>query len=309
MSDAILVLGAGGFIGRNLTQSLAKRGIPVIAVSRSDGDAGHALIDTVVGDFRDPGQFEPLLRRSRAVVHLATTSTPGTSAALPLLEIETNLHLTAALLQALHAYPQVDLLYMSSGGSLYADTTAEPSRESARLQPRSYHGAAKLAAETFIAAWCHQAGGRASILRPSNVYGPGQPERKGFGVIPAAFGTMLRNEVMHIWGDGTARRDYIYIDDLVELCTLALTAPTSPGVVRTFNACSGTSVSLNELLAIMESVTGKSLQRSYDQGRAVDASCIAMDPSLAAQAFGWRHQTSLEEGLRRTWEQFSRAAQ
>ena len=309
MSDAILVLGARGFVGRNLSQSLAKHGIPVIAVSRSNGDATHPLIDTVVGDFQDPGQLEPLLRRSRAVVHLATTSTPGTSAARPLLEIETNLHLTAALLQSLHANPQVDLLYMSSGGSLYADTTAEPSRESARLQPRSYHGAAKLAAETFIAAWCHQAGGRATILRPSNVYGPDQPERKGFGVVPAAFGNMLRGEVMHIWGDGTARRDYIYIDDLVELCTLALNAPAPRGVVRTFNACSGISVSLNQLLAIMESVTGRSLQRIYDQGRAVDASCIAMDPSLAAQTFGWRHRTSLEEGLRRTWEQFSRAAQ
>lgn len=307
MPDAILILGAGGFIGRNLTQSLAKRGVPVIAVSRSGGDTSRALIEAVAGDFREPEQFEPLLRRSRAVVHLATTSTPGTSAARPLQEIETNLHFTAALLQALHRHPQVGLLYMSSGGSLYADTTAEPSSESARLQPRSYHGAAKLAAETFISAWSHQVGGKATILRPSNVYGPGQPERQGFGVIPAAFGTLLRGDVMHIWGDGAARRDYIYIDDLVELCVLALSATTTAGV-RTFNACSGTSISLNELLSAIESVTGKTLQRTYDQGRAVDASCIAMDPGLAAQTFGWHHRTSLEAGLRQTWEQFRRAA-
>lgn len=307
MPEAILILGAGGFIGRNLAQSLAKRGMPVIAVSRSRGNPSHGLIETVAGDFREPEQFEPLLRRSRAVVHLATTSTPGTSAARPLQEIETNLHFTAALLQALHHHPQVGLLYMSSGGSLYADTTTEPSSESARLQPRSYHGAAKLAAETFISAWSHQVGGNATILRPSNVYGPGQPERQGFGVIPAAFGTLLRGDVMHIWGDGAARRDYIYIDDLVELCVLALSATTTAGV-RTFNACSGTSISLNELLSAIESVTGKTLQRTYDQGRAVDASCIAMDPGLAAQTFGWHHRTSLEAGLRQTWEQFRRAA-
>jgi len=304
--DPILVLGAGGFIGRNLIRSLAERGMPVLAASRSGGDTDHALIERVIGDFREPGQLEPLLRRSRAVVHLATTSTPGTSAGRPLHEIETNLHLTAALLQALHGHPQVDLLYLSSGGSLYADTTTEPSSESAQLQPRSYHGAAKLAAESFIAAWCSQSGGKATILRPSNVYGPGQPEREGFGVIPAAFGTMLRDEVLHVWGDGSARRDYVYIGDLIELCTLALTMPMPAGV-RTFNACSGTSVSLNELLAIMESVTGKSLQRNYDPGRAVDASCIAMDPALAAQAYGWHHQTPLEAGLRLTWEQFRRA--
>jgi len=307
MSDAILVLGANGFVGQSLTKSLARQGVPVIAVSRGGACIEHKLIESVVGDFREPEQFELLLERSRAVVHLATTSTPGTSAGSPLHEIETNLHLTAALLQALHGHPQVELLYMSSGGSLYADTTTEPSRESAPLQPRSYHGAAKLAAETFISAWCHQAGGRATILRPSNVYGPGQPERRGFGVIPAAFGTMLRGEVMHIWGDGTARRDYVYIDDLVELCSLVLTTPKTAGL-RTFNACSGASTSLNELLATMESIAGKSLRRSYDQRRSVDASCIAMDPSLAAQAFGWRHQTSLEAGLRHTWEQFCRDA-
>lgn len=306
MADSILILGAGGFIGRNLSRSLADRGIPVIAVSRSGDVTPHALIERLIGDFREPEQLAPLLQRSRAVVHLATTSTPGTSAARPLHEIETNLHLTGALLQALHLHPKVELLYMSSGGSLYADTTTEPSSESAQLQPRSYHGAAKLASESFISAWCSQSGGAATILRPSNVYGPGQPERKGFGVIPAALGTMLRGEVLHVWGDGSARRDYIYIDDLVELCISALTMPMPAGV-RTFNACSGTSISLNELLAIMESITGKPLQRSYDPGRAVDASCIAMDPALAAQAYGWRHRTSLKAGLRQTWEQFCRA--
>ncbi|MFC5440847.1 NAD-dependent epimerase/dehydratase family protein [Rhodanobacter ginsenosidimutans] len=306
MADSILVLGASGFIGRNLTRSLAERGIPVIAVSRSGDVPHHALIEQVIGDLREPEQLDLLLQRSRAVVHLATTSTPGTSAARPLHEVETNLHLTAALLQALHEHPQVDLLYMSSGGSLYADTTTQPSSESARLQPRSYHGATKLASETFIAAWCSQSGGKATILRPSNVYGPGQPERKGFGVIPAAFGTMLRGETLHVWGDGSAQRDYVYIDDLVELCALVLTNPMPAGV-RTFNACSGTSVSLNELFGIMESVAGQPLQRSYEPGRVVDASCIAMDPTLAAQAYGWQHGTSLEAGIRQTWEHFRRA--
>lgn len=306
MANSVLILGASGFIGRNLTRSLAEQGIPVIAVSRSGNVPHHALIERVIGDFREPEQLNSLLQRSRAVVHLATTSTPGTSAARPLHEIETNLHLTAALLQALHGHPHVDLLYMSSGGSLYADTTTQPSSESAQLQPRSYHGATKLASEAFIAAWCSQSRGKATILRPSNVYGPDQPERRGFGVIPAAFGAMLRGETLHVWGDGSAQRDYIYIDDLVELCTLALTNPMPAGA-RTFNACSGTSISLNELFSIMESVTGQSLQRSYEPGRVVDASCIAMDPSLAAQAYGWRHGTSLEAGIRQTWEHFCRA--
>lgn len=305
-ADSILIVGAGGFIGRNLTQSLAESGIPVIAVTRSGAVTTHELVEQVSADLHEPEQFLPLLQRCRAVVHLATTSTPGTSAARPLHEVMTNLRLTASLLQALHQHPRVNLLYMSSGGSLYADTSGQPSSESARLQPRSYHGAAKLASESFISAWCSQSGGAATVLRPSNVYGPGQPERKGFGVVPAAFGTILRGEVLHVWGDGTAQRDYIYIEDLIELCVLALTMPMPAGM-RTFNACSGTSVSLNELFTIMELVTGESLQRSYDPSRTVDASCIAMEPTLAAREYGWHHRTSLKDGLEQTWEHFRRA--
>jgi UDP-glucose 4-epimerase len=97
----------------------------------------------------------------------------------------------------------------------------------------------------------------------------------------------------------------VYIDDLVRFCSIVLGKPMSVGA-HIFNACSGTSVSLNDLFGIMESVTGKPLRRSYDAGRSVDASYIAMDAGLAARTYGWRHETSLDEGLKRTWERFDR---
>ena len=305
MTEAILILGGGGFVGRSLTQALALNGTPVITVNRSAPGFEHPLVESIVGELREPEAFASLLARSRTVVHLASTSTPGTSAAQPLREVNTNLYVTASLLQALQDHPGVELLYMSSGGSLYADTSSLPSDEDARVHPRSYHGAAKLASEYLISAWCDQFDGKATILRPSNIYGPGQPERPGFGVIPAAFGKILRNETLHVWGDGTARRDYVYIGDLARLCTMVLETSMPKGT-RVFNACSGTSVSLNELFDVMETATGKPLHRSYDAGRAVDASCIAMDATHAAKAYGWRHQTSLEEGLTWTWEWINR---
>lgn len=307
MTEAILILGGGGFVGRSLTQTLALKGTPVITVNRSTPGFEHPLVESIVGELREPEAFASLLARSRTVVHLASTSTPGTSAAQPLQEVNTNLYITASLLQALQDHPGVELLYMSSGGSLYGDTSGLPSDEDARVHPRSYHGAAKLASEYLISAWCDQFDGNATILRPSNIYGPGQPERPGFGVIPAAFGKILRNETLHIWGDGSVRRDYVYIDDLVRLCTMILDASMPKGT-RIFNACSGTSVSLNELFDVMEAATGKPLHRNYDAGRPVDASCIAMDATHAAKVYGWRHQTSLEEGLRRTWKWIGRAA-
>lgn len=306
MTKSVLVLGGGGFIGRALVEGLRSRGESVIVASRSNVHFSDPSVEIATGQLLEPTDFQPLLERCGRVVHLATSSTPGTSAAQPLREVQTNLHLTACLLQALQDHPGAELLYLSSGGSLYADS-AVPSNEQARIHPRSYHGAGKLAAEAFISAWCDQFGGKAVALRPSNVYGPGQPERPGFGIIPAAFGRILRGETLHVWGDGSVRRDYIFIDDLIRLCLAILSAPMTEGL-RVINCASGASVSLNELFSVMEKVCGRPLMRSYDRGRSVDASCISMDTSLAGLMYAWSAETSLEAGLTSTWEQFVRAA-
>lgn len=303
MSDHILVLGAGGFVGRHLVRALARRGERVIAVSRQPVDA-IAGVEFIVASLVEPEHFMPLLARSRAVVHLASRSTPGSSAGRPLTELDDNLRPTLALLQALQEQPNTNLLYLSSGGSVYGANSNSPSTEAAALEPRSYHGAGKVASEHFISAWCSQYGGAATILRPSNIYGPGQNERAGFGIVPTVFGKITRDEILAVWGDGSAVRDYLYIDDLVKLCEFILAAPMPAGV-STLNAASGIGVSLNDLLHAMEEIAGKRLPRTYQTQRAVDARLIVMDPSLAYRHYGWSAATSLQDGLRQTWKWFT----
>lgn len=301
MTAPVLIMGANGFIGRALTQALSTSGQSVIAVSRSTPHGTTPNVEYVTGDLTTPASLRPLVARCRAVVHLATTSTPGTSAARALNEVQTNLHFTATLLETLQEHPQVELLYFSSGGSLYGDDPSTgPSTESSPVRPHSYHGAAKLASEAFIQAWVAQNDSKATVLRPSNVYGPGQPERPGFGIIPAAMGHLLRDEPLSIWGDGEVRRDYVFIDDVVRLAVRIL-FHEMPRSCRIFNVCSESSISLNTLLAAIEVVAGKPLRRTYEKGRTVDASCIAMSSAAAAEAYGWQHQTSLQDGLRATW--------
>lgn len=300
MNDRILVLGAGGFIGQHLVRTLARRGEQVIAASRSKIDFDLPSVETVVTELRELKDFIPLVARSRTVVHLASRSTPGTSAGRPMQELVDNLQPLAALLEVLQDHSGVDLLYLSSGGALYTSAADIAANENTQVRPRSYHGAGKIAAEYFISAWCNQYSARATILRPSNVYGPGQLERAGFGIVPAALGKIMRNEALHIWGDGSAVRDYFYIDDLVELVTTVL-ARQMPAGARIVNACSGIGVSLNELFVTMEAVTGQVLRRSYETGRVVDAARVVMDPSHANREYGLSPATPLHEGLKRTW--------
>lgn len=302
MTDAVLVLGAGGFVGSHLVRALTERSHAVIAASRRRFEV-ESSVKVCVSDFNEPRDYLPLLRRSHAVIHVASASTPGSSAAQPMRELD-NLRPMLALLQALQEFPAIPLIYVSSGGTLYSRSQDNGASETTAVPPCSYHGAGKIAAEHFIAAWCNQFGASATILRPSNLYGPGQPERAGFGIVPAAMGKILRGETLHIWGDGSAERDYLYIDDFVRLCMTVLDDERRPGA-QVVNACSGTSLSLNALLDEIENVAGRRLARTYDPSRAVDVARVAMRASLAGRLHGWSPTTSLREGLERTWRWFS----
>jgi len=304
MTDAVLVLGASGFVGQCLVRALRLRGERVIAASRREMDHLEPGVEVHVRAFREAQDFLPILPRCRAVVHAASASTPGSSAGCPLAELDGNLRPTFALLQALQEFPAIPLLYISSGGTLYGRSANGPADESTPVYSPSYHGAGKVAAEHFIEAWCNQFNAAATVLRPSNLYGPGQRERAGFGIVPAALGKIVRNEALHVWGDGSAQRDYLYIDDFARLCMAVVDAGRHPGY-RLFNACSGDSVCLDHLIAMIEKVTGKTLRRSYDASRRVDSPSVRMQAIRASQQYGWTSNVQLPEGLERTWRWFS----
>jgi UDP-glucose 4-epimerase len=304
MADPVLLIGAGGFVGQALLDAFACRGEPVVAVSRRAFKVRGGGVERHVRTLREAADFAPLLHRVRAVIHVASASTPGSSAGKPVDEIDHDLRPAVAMLEALQDRPRVPLIYVSSGGSLYSRVEDAASDELAAVYSRSYHGAGKIAAEHFIEAWCNQFAGSAVVLRPSNLYGPGQVERAGFGIIPAAFGALARGDSLRIWGDGSAERDYLYIDDFTRLLLAALDAAPQRGF-RVFNACSGASISLNGLFEMIEHVSGRALIRTYDASRPVDAPSVRMQATRARKAFGWAAGTGLVEGLERTWHWFN----
>jgi UDP-glucose 4-epimerase len=301
MTKAMLILGAAGFIGRNLAEAVAGPDRPVIAATRQPAAFCHPGIENVVAPFDTADDFVPLLHRSAVVIHTASISTPGSSAAQP--QLDGNLRTTLALIEALQAFPDRRLIYLSSGGTLYGDRD-RPALEDDPLRPRSYHGAGKAAAEHFAHAWAVQYGGTAVALRPSNIYGPGQMPRRGFGIIPTAFDCARRGRPLTIWGDGSTVRDYLYIDDLMALCDKTLTHELPPGM-HTFNASSGEGIALRHLLDAIDATTHHPLQRDYQPARRVDVHKVVPDASTARVAFGWEPQIALEQGLRRTWQWFN----
>lgn len=303
MSEPVFLLGAGGFIGRHLANRLVQAGIPVIAATRHETSFADPAIRNVVASWDDRAQFAPWLSRCRAIVHVASSSTPGSSAAKP--QLDGNLRTTLAVIEALQESPACRLLFLSSGGTLYGDRTT-PAREDDPLRPRSYHGAGKAAAEHFIHAWATQYDGTAVLLRPSNVYGPGQSPRCGFGIIPTAFDCALRGSPLPLW-DGSSVRDYLYIDDLLDLCMATLSRTQSHGAI-VYNAGSGEGITLDALVDRVAAVAGRSIERRYQPARRVDIHRIVADTAAARSTFGWSPTIALDEGLKRTWQWFSTQA-
>lgn len=289
MTDAVLVIGARGFIGSAIVDALAGADHGVVAIPQDTAGARPASL----------AERLDLLARCRFVVHAATSSTPASTENAPVREAGGNLVELASWLEALQLNP-VPLLYLSSAGSIYDSSDGMPSRESDPPAPRSYHGAGKVAAEQFISVWARRTGQPAILLRPTNVYGPGQRAGAGFGIIPHAIRCLLQDEPLTVWGDGSAERDYLFVKDLAGLCLRIVTSPPPPGL-HTINAAAGSSTRLDALLDHLQSVAGRRLEIHYSSARSVDASAIRVDPGRARTAFGWTATTDLATGLHDAW--------
>ena len=303
MDKETLLIGGTGFVGQALAPRLVKAGHKVHLVARRPVPLvfdGKAVLHTSPLD--NAKLLHTLLPECRTVFYLASDSTPGTSASEPMWESELNLGPALRFLDILQKYDQVHLIFISSGGTVYGNPRSLPVGEDHPLSPLSYHGAGKIAMESFLQAYCRQFGRSVTVLRPSNFYGPGQPYRTGFGIVRGILEHLRRDLPVEIWGDGENVRDFLYIEDFVDACMKLAEKDREKGAVDVFNVGYGRGFSINELCRLVESATGRRVRREHRAGRAIDVRSIVLDYSKLHRATGWAPATDLETGLARTWE-------
>lgn len=299
-SRSILLLG-GGFIGQATARRLASNSMEVHILARHHSLQSAPAIHPYTGDLSDPAILDALLPQCDTVVHLASSTTPGSSANKPSDELD-NLRPTLHLLDRLHNQKGIHLVFVSSGGTVYGNPPHIPVNEDAPLAPRSYHGAGKMALEGFIQAF-RAAGHAVTILRPSNAYGPGQDLRRGFGFLRTMLEHAKNGSPMEIWGDGESTRDFVYVEDVAEAIALAIGNPADNG---TYNVGSGQGYTLNEVISLAKLVTGVEIATLHKPAREEDVRGVVLEVSRIRAALGWQPRVCLEEGLRRTWEWLQR---
>lgn len=298
------VLGGTGFLGRHVCAALAAQGHAVTAVARhSPRPALPATVQWVQATLDDRVALGAVLAECDRVVHLAWDTTPGTSAMQPSLEALNNVLPTLRLLEELHRHPHCVLVFVSTGGALYADG-ATPSAESGALAPRSFYGAAKGAVELMLQAYGAQSGNPVVVLRPSNVYGPGQQPKRSFGIVPTLMQCARDGTPFELWGGPQVARDFLYAADFAALVSAVVARDWPRGTFARYNAGSGAAVPIVALCEAIERITGRDIHRSERPARPVDARRTLLDATLAARDFGWTASTPLEEGLAATWRWF-----
>lgn len=301
-----VIIGGSGFIGQQLTRHLVGLQHQVTTISRSPMrplGPGHSHRDVTLDDRR---ALAELLGDADFLFHLASDTTPGSSRLQPGLEVANNLLPLAGLLDSLQESPGPALVYISSGGAVYDSSGANGCfTESSPTLPASYYGAGKLAAEAFIKAYHEQTGHPVVILRPANIFGPGQIPKKHFGIVPTLCECLHRGRAFTIWGDGSTVRDYLYLSDFLDLCQRITRYDWPRDSLEILNVGTGKGHSILEVCKALETVSGKKLELDYQASRGVDIPAVRLDPARASSLLGWRSETSLEDGLARTWQWFT----
>ena len=125
------------------------------------------------------------------------------------------------------------IVFFSSGGALHGAPRSLPANEDTPIAPDAVYGASKIAAEHELGALCRHLGLELSVLRPGNIYGPGQDAAGESGVVAIFSSRMLAGEPVTIFGDGSQQRDYVYVDDIVEAALLAAEREPATCVIGT----------------------------------------------------------------------------
>ncbi len=233
------------------------------------------------------------------VYHFAAQASVSVSMRDPALDVETNVLGTVHLARAAAEAGVRRFVFASTGGALFGAPEHVPVTEDTLPAPVSIYGQSKLSAERYLALIGEQHGLSVSVLRPGNIYGPAQDPHGEAGVVAIFAARMLAGEPVMIFGDGSFRKDYVFVDDLVDAALLAATGPPATCLVG-----SGEATSTLEIFEALARLTGYQRPPEFGPERPGDVPLIALDPGHAKAVWGWAPSVPFEDGLARTVEWF-----
>lgn len=299
----ILVTGAAGFIGSNLSDMLLSKGAKVIGIDNFFNGRAENLANArknpnfefKKADIRDYDFMFEVTRDVDIIYHEAAFTSVPQSILMPGLCNEVNVQGTINILNAARRN-DVDRVIFASSSAVYGDTPTLPKHEKMQQDPISPYGVSKLAGESYLRAYYLSYGLKTTALRYFNVFGPRQRNSPYSGVIAIFLAKIMDGESPIIFGDGTQTRDFTYVKDVIQANILAATSEKSPGKI--INVAAGAPISLNDLTkAMLTACQREDLKILYEGVRTGDILHSFGDISLSKELLGYTPQFTPLSGL------------
>lgn len=292
-----LIIGGTGFIGRHLCKTLVGSGAIVRSLSRRGKPAnGLQEVEYLQGFLSDEVAVRRAVRGRSIVWHFASSTLPGSSLAEGIAALHEEVAATLRLCDIAVEEGVERLIFASSGGTVYGIASSDRLSEDHPTNPISAYGVQKLAIEKYLHLFENLNGFKSYVLRLGNPFGEEQDWHRPFGAVANFVNRAIRKLPIHVWGDGSAVRDYFHVDDLGDAF---LRIAKYEGPERVFNIGSGNGTSVKELLSIIEELLPSRMNISYDESRRGDVPYNVLDISRARNELDWTPRIQLIEGVRR----------
>ncbi len=308
---SILVTGAAGFIGYHTAEALLARGETVVGLddlndyydprlkhARLERLKGRKGFSFVEGDIAEDGVVERAAADADRIVHLAAQAGVRYSIQNPRAYIRANLMGHLNVLEAARQKGEgLKHLVYASSSSVYGGNDKAPFNEADAVEkPVSLYAATKRSDELISYSYSHLYGIPQTGLRFFTVYGPwGRPDMAYWLFTEA----LLAGRPIDVFAGGVLTRDFTYVDDIVTGILKVLDGPPERGVNRVYNIGNSNPVSVNDFIATLEKLTGRSAARNELPMQPGDVRATHADASALERDYGFRPSTSLEAGLAR----------
>ena len=299
----IVILGAAGFIGTNLTIELAKNTsnrITLVDKNRLyfSRDVLADNVEIVESDLSLNMDYS-VLENSDVVFHLVSTNVPTTSNQHISQDIEANVLFSSHLFEACVRYRVKKVVFISSGGTVYGKESSCPLSEGTPTNPISSYGVQKITIEKLLYLYNYMYGLDYRIVRLANPYGPYQRPNGILGAVTTFTYKALKGDEITVYGDGSVVRDFIYIDDAIRGIMNIVDGENKH---HTFNLGCGHGTSITEVLTAVKKALGCELNVFYKAGRSVDVPVNYLDIRRYEKYYGRLNPIALEDGIKRTAE-------
>ena len=303
----VVILGATGFIGRNMAETLASNeALEVIGVHNRRPPYQHSAVTWVQADLTDQGDVERCLEGADIVVQAAaTTSGSKDTTSRPHIHVTDNAVMNSLILRSAFEHNVRHLVFFSC--SVMYPSGVKPVREEDFSDGQDIHPTYFGAAWTkvYIERMCEFYAGlgrtRFTVIRHSNIYGPHDKfDLERSHVMGATITKVLtaKDGKILVWGSGEEARDLLYVSDLVDFVGAAIEKQETP--IEILNAGSGSAVGIKDLVAKVIEASGRDLRIEHDLSKPTIPTSLSLDCTKARAMLGWEPAVSLGDGIART---------